>query len=171
MKRMHGQTLVELMICLLIGGIMLTSALPAFTSTLQRNQQTQNVNQLLGALHYARASAVMERTTITLCPGDGTCTSEQVWQGQLLIFDDRNKNGQLDSGEELLQQLSIPEDYSWHWSNFRSRSYLQFEADGTFRALNGTLTLCQQNSPSRQIVINVTGRTRTQSAPSEARCS
>ncbi len=171
MERMHGQTLVELMVCLLIGGIMLTSALPVFTSTLQRNQQTQAVNQLLGTLHYARGSAVMGRKTIALCSGDALCNAEQVWQDQLLVFDDRNRNGQLDSDEELLQQLPMQKGYSWRWSNFRSRPYLQFEADGTTRALNGTLTLCNQDTPSRQIVINLTGRARTQAAPGDARCS
>lgn len=171
MKRMHGQTLVELMVCLLIGGIILTSALPAFTSTLQRSQQTQAVNQLLGALHYARGTAVMSRKTIALCSGNAPCSPEQVWQSQLLIFDDLNKNGQLDNGEALLQQLPLPKGYSWRWSNFRSRSYLQFEADGTTRALNGTLTLCHADDPTRQIVINLTGRARTQAAPGDARCS
>ncbi|MNF65691.1 Type II transport protein GspH [compost metagenome] len=171
MKRMHGQTLVELMVCLSIGGIILTSALPTLTSTLQRSQQTQNVNQLLGALHYDRGSAVMGRKTIALCSGSTLCNPEQVWQNQLLVFDDLNRNGQLDNGEELLQQLSMPQGYSWRWSNFRSRSYLQFEADGTTPALNGTLTLCHANAPTRQIVINLTGRARTQAAPGDARCS
>jgi len=171
MERMHGQTLVELMVCLLIGGIVLTLALPAFTSTLQRNQQTQAVNQLLGALHYARSSAVMGRKTIALCSGDAPCNPEQTWQNQLLIFNDLNKNGQLDNGEALLQQLPLSKGYSWYWSNFRSRPYMQFEADGTTRALNGTLTLCHADTPTRQIVINLTGRARLQAAPGNTRCS
>ncbi|NQD91970.1 pilus assembly protein [Pseudomonas sp. CrR25] len=171
MKRMHGQTLVELMACLLIGSIMLTSAVPAFTSTLQRNRQTQNVNQLLGALHYARGSAVMGRKTIAVCSGDLLCSPDKVWHRQLLVFDDRNENGQLDTGEELLRQIYVTQGYSWRWSNFRSRSYLQFEADGTTPALNGTFTLCHENLPAQQIVINLTGRARTQAAPSNARCN
>lgn len=171
MERMHGQTLVELMVCLLIGGIVLTTAIPAFTSTSQRNQQTQAVNQLLGALHYARGSAVMGRKTIALCSGGTVCGPETTWQNQLLIFDDRNLNGQLDSSEYLLQQLPLPEGYSWSWSNFRNRPYLQFEADGTTRALNGTFTLCHNSKPTRQVVLNVTGRARTQKAANSAHCS
>jgi type IV fimbrial biogenesis protein FimT len=171
MERMHGQTLVELMVCLLIGGTMLTAAIPAFTATSQRNQQTQVVNQLLGALHYARGSAVMGRRTVALCSGGAACAPTTVLQNQLLIFDDRNLNGQLDSNEYLLQQLPLAEGYSWNWSNFRSRPYLQFEADGTTRALNGTFTLCQGSTAKRQIVINATGRARTQKAASSSHCS
>lgn len=170
MKRMHGQTLVELMVCLLIGGIMLTLALPAFTSTLQRNQRTQAVNQLLGALHFARSSAVTGRTTMALCSGSANCDSEKIWRSQLLVFDDRNDNGQLDVDEQLQRQITLRDGYSWRWSNFRSRPYLQFEADGTTRALNGTFTLCHDDIPARQIVINLTGRVRTQAAPVDASC-
>lgn len=171
MKRMHGQNLVELMACLLIGSLMLTLAIPALTSTLQHNQQTQAVNQLLGALQYARGEAVMSRGTTALCSGAPLCGTSITWRNQLLIFSDHNRNGQLDSSEALLQQLALPRGYDWHWSNFRSRSYLQFEADGTTYALNGTFTLCHENIPTRQIVINSTGRTRTQAASADAPCS
>jgi type IV fimbrial biogenesis protein FimT len=112
---MHGQTLVELMVCLLIGGLMLTIAVPAFTSTLQRNQRTQAVNQLLGALHFARSSAVTGRTTMALCSGSATCDSEKIWRSQLLVFDDRNDNGKLDVDERLQQQFTLRDGYSWRW--------------------------------------------------------
>lgn len=171
MKQMRAQTLVELMVCLLIGGIMLTFAIPALTSTQQLSQQTQAANQLLGALHYARSTAVLSRTTVALCSGGTDCSAENIWQSQLLVFGDLNRNGQLDSTEELLQQLSMPKGYSWQWSNFRSRSYLQYEADGTTRALNGTFTLCHEDTPTKQIVINLTGRARTQSPSNDAPCS
>ncbi|UTW06694.1 GspH/FimT family pseudopilin [Pseudomonas benzenivorans] len=170
MQRTHGRSLVELLGCLLIGTLTLTSALPAFTSTLQRNKQAQATNQLLGALHYARGAAVTGRVTTTLCSGLGPCAQEREWRDRLLIFTDLNENGQHDAGEELLQQLYIPSGFSWRWSNFRSRSYLQFEADGTTLALNGTFTLCDQNTPKQQVVINLTGRVRTQAAPANARC-
>lgn len=170
MKKMYGQTLVELMIFLAIGGIALTTAIPAFTSTFQRNQQTQTVNQMLAGLHYARSAAVLGSKTTTLCSGAITCNAERTWRRKLLIFDDTNLNGQLDNDENLLHQLSISEGYSWHWSNFRNQPHLQFENDGTTRALNGTFTLCHDNTPSRQIVLNLTGRARTQAAPATAPC-
>lgn len=171
MEKMNGQTLAELMICLLIGGVMLSTAIPAFTSISQRNQQTQIANQLLGALHYARGAAVMGRKTIALCSGGTICGPKTSWQNQMLIFDDHNLNGQLDSGEHLLQQLPLTEGYNWNWSNFRNRPYLQFEADGTTRALNGTFTLCHGSTATYQIVINVTGRARAQKAVRNAYCS
>lgn len=170
MKTMHGQTLAELMICLVIGGIALITAIPAFTSASQRNQQTQTVNQMLAGLHYARSVAVLGSKTTTLCSGEMTCNAEKKWHGKLLIFDDTNLNGQLDNDENLLHQFSVSKGYSWYWSNFRNQPHLQYENDGTTRALNGTFTLCYDNTPSRQIVLNLTGRARTQAAPADTPC-
>jgi type IV fimbrial biogenesis protein FimT len=170
MKNMHGQTLIELMVSLLVVGTLLTSALTTFPSLLRSHQQTQAVNQLVGALHYARAVSAQERTTVTLCPGKQQCDPTKIWQGQLLAFSDPNLNGQLDGGEKPLQQFHLQVGYSWQWSNFRNRPYIQLEADGTTRALNGTFTLCQQGNATKQVVINLTGRVRTQTAPANARC-
>jgi type IV fimbrial biogenesis protein FimT len=77
----------------------------------------------------------------------------------------------METEEQLLRTEALRENYSWSWSNLRHRSYLQFEQDGSPRALNGTLTLCRAGQPLKQIVINVTGRVRTQSPSAFARCS
>ncbi|CAD5109030.1 GspH/FimT family pseudopilin [Zestomonas carbonaria] len=170
MKTMHGHSLVELMFCLLIGGILLSLALPSFTSMLNSNTQTQLVNQLLGQLHYARSTAVQGKASVALCSGHMQCSGSPKWERHLLAFIDRNRNGQIDAGEELLRQQDIPPAYSWHWSNFRRRPHLLYQRDGTTRALNGTFTLCREGQPLQQVVISVSGRARTQSPAAGASC-
>ena len=171
MKKIYGHTLFELIACLLIGSILLSIAAPSLTSALQSNQQTQLVNQLMSVLNHARGTAVFDRSTVAICPGVTHCLSTTNWANQLLIFNDQNQNGQMETEEQLLRTETISEGYFWHWSNFRHRSYLQFEQDGSPRALNGTLTLCRAGQPLKQLVINVTGRVRTQSPSAVARCS
>ena len=171
MKNINGHTLLELIICLLIVSILLSITAPSLSSALQSNQQTQLLNQLVSALNYARSSAVFDRSTVTICPGLTRCLSTTHWSNQLLIFNDRNQNGQMEAEEQLLRTDNFDQDYIWYWSNLRHRSYLQFEQDGSPRALNGTLTLCKAGQPLKQIVINVTGRVRTQSPSLAARCS
>jgi type IV fimbrial biogenesis protein FimT len=170
MNRMTGQTLVELAACVFFSGIVLTMAIPMLSSAVQRNQQTQSTNQMLGAMQYARSSAVFRNKTIALCSGNKACSQEKLWQKHLLVFDDTNQNGQLDAGETLLQQFHIANDHSWHWTNFRKRTFLQFVSDGTTQALNGTFTLCYRDTPTKQIVINLAGRTRVQPPSSDAQC-
>ncbi|SDT89678.1 type IV fimbrial biogenesis protein FimT [Pseudomonas pohangensis] len=170
MNKVNGYTLLELTVCLGIVAIMLGVAVPNFESALARNKQTEATNLLIGALHYARGSAVYGRTVVSLCTGLSTCTDSQLWDQNILIFTDENKNGKLDNVEILLQQISTPTDLNWQWSNFRSTSYLQYEPDGSTRALNGTFTLCHAGQPLQQVVINLTGRVRTQKPGASARC-
>jgi type IV fimbrial biogenesis protein FimT len=171
MNRMIGRTLVELAMCVFFSGVIFTMAIPLFSSTIQRNQQTQSINQMLGAMHYARSSAALRNKTTTICSGHTSCTPGKLWHKHLLVFDDTNENGQLDADEKPLQQFHIANNHSWYWSNFRRRTFLQFAADGTTRALNGTLTLCSDNTPIKQVVINLAGRTRAQAPAKDARCS
>lgn len=170
MKKQSGQTLVELIVCLLIGSILLSLALPSFQKLTLDSQKIQQVNQLLGMLHYARSTAVLEKRTISLCSGIAHCARSRNWNGSLLVFDDRNGNGQLDEQEELLRQTTLPEHYSWRWFSFGKRPHLTYEHDGTTRALNGTFTLCQTDKALHQIVISLSGRVRTQSPTASAKC-
>jgi type IV fimbrial biogenesis protein FimT len=170
MKNIYAYTLLELITCLSIGGILLCITVPSLSTTLLKNQQEQLVNQLVGALNFARGTAVFNRSTVTICSGLTACRSTTTWSNQLLIFNDHNQNGQMDLEEELLRTEALNENYAWHWSNFRHRGFLQFEQDGSPHALNGTLTLCMAGQPITQIVINVTGRVRTRSPSTTARC-
>lgn len=168
MKAMQGLTLFELLTCLLIGSILLSIGIPSLKSAMQINQQALLVNQLLGSLNFARGSAVTQRATVSICSGVSNCGKSAIWSNQLLIFYDLNKSGQLDAGEHLLRQEYLPPDYVWKWS--RSRSVLQFEPDGTTRALNGTLALCRAGQPLKKVVINITGRVRTQNTKPSDSC-
>ncbi|WP_455232186.1 GspH/FimT family pseudopilin [Geopseudomonas aromaticivorans] len=170
MNGMRGQTLLELMVCLLIAGIMLGIAAPAFVDMLRNNRKAQAVNQLLGGLNYARGEAVLGRRTIGICSGGSTCDGSRIWSDGLLIFDDSNKNGQLDPGENLIRRLELARDATWSWSRFGQQPHLQFEANGTTRAANGTLTLCMDNQPQHQLVISLSGRIRSQPPGNNAPC-
>lgn len=171
MKTSHGHTLLELLICLAVFIYLASIGIPHLSHLHQQMAQRAATNNMLGALHYARSQAVSSRTKTSLCNGDLRCSSSTSWQSGLLVFSDPNGNGQLDSGEVLLQKLVIPEDYTWRWSSFRSQTRISFANDGTTLALNGTFTLCHKATPTRQIVVSITGRPRVQSPTSQARCS
>jgi type IV fimbrial biogenesis protein FimT len=170
MKMMHAFSLLELLICLSISAIILSLAAPSLQETAQHNKKIQSVNQLLGILQFARENAVFGRSTTAICAGTGTCSATLTWRKKLLVFTDSNQNGQLDLNEQVLRTDSLPADISWHWSNFRNRNFLQYEQNGTTRALNGILTLCRNGEPLHQIVINLAGRLRTQAPPPNTQC-
>ncbi|GLZ84046.1 hypothetical protein Pres01_00970 [Metapseudomonas resinovorans] len=171
MKSRYGHTLVELLFCLLIAGILLGLAMPSFVTTIERSRETAAVNQLIGALHYARSTAVMERKVVGICAGQGFCADKPHWQGQVLIFNDRNRNGQLDTDEDLLRALQLIDNFDLYWRGFRRTNYLHFKMDGTTPAMNGTFTFCRAGSARKQVVINLSGRVRTHAPSDDAPCS
>lgn len=169
MPKTRGYSLPELLICLLIGTLLLSLATPSLSSLLQNSRKTQQTNQLLGMLHYARGTAVLDKRTITLCSGTPQCSKSNSWHESLLVFADDNSNGIRDAGEALLQQASLDHNYRWIWSSFGQRSYVTYQRDGTTKALNGTFTLCHQGLALQQVVISLSGRARTQ-APDTPAC-
>lgn len=164
----YGRSLVELICVLAILSTITTIALPNLQDIRDKNTRTQTVNQMISLLYHARSNAVFSRKIVSLCPGVGRCSDTPRWQDTLLIFIDQNANGQLDSDDELLHQTNIADDFSWHWN--RTKGHVQFEADGTTRAMNGTFTLCRKGRPEHQLVIALAGRIRSRQPGREASC-
>lgn len=164
-------TLIELLVTIAILGVLLSIAVPNFGSLIERNQQTAAINDLLGALNHARGLAINRREPISLCAGVGTCNAAAKWEQNILIFSDPNRNGQLDAGEQLHRIVTLPDRHYWNWSNFRSRTFMSFKANGMTDSLNGTFTLCSGNEAIRRLVINITGRLRTESPENHNACN
>lgn len=171
MKNAHGHTLIELLFCLIALTGLASIGIPHLIHAHQQMNQRIATNSMLGALHYARNQAVTSRIKTSLCNGQLACTNNPIWRDDLLIFSDPNGNGQLDNGEVLLQKLTIPEGYTWRWSSFRSRTRISFASDGTTLSLNGTFTLCDRTTPTRQIVVSITGRPRIRPPEPDAHCT
>lgn len=171
MKSRHGHTLVELLICLLIAGILLGLAAPSLVTTLERSRETAAINQLIGALHYARSTAVMERKVVAICAGMSSCNSTARWRDQLIVFLDKNRNGQLDADEEVLKVVPLAQNLELHWRSFRSTRFVQYQPDGTTLGTNGTFLICRAGTPFRTVVINLTGRVRTRAPYDHEGCN
>ncbi|MCY1350996.1 hypothetical protein D9M69_372470 [compost metagenome] len=88
-----------------------------------------------------------------------------------MIFNDRNRNGQLNADEELLRSIQLIEGFDLYWRGFRRTNYLHYKMDGTTPAMNGTFTFCRANSAQKQVVINLSGRVRTRAPSGDAPCN
>lgn len=161
MKNNAGHSLAELLVFIALLGVLTAIALPAWSSLVQRERQRADVNLLLSAIHYARSQAVQNQQIVTLCPGSQRCIESPSWHSSVLAFIDSNHDGKHDQNEPLLRTFALNPDITWQWSSFRQKPYLQFEGNGTTRALNGTFSLCSSGKFEHQIVISPTGRPRT----------
>lgn len=162
-------SLVELLIALVILGILVSLAAPAFSAHIKRSRDESQISLMLSTLHLARSEAVKRRDFVALCSGE-SCENRH-WRKQLLMFTDNNRNGRPDPDEALLRITELDERYHWHWSNFRQRHHVTYQANGMTHALNGTLTLCNEKRAVRQFVINLSGRVRQQTISDYSICS
>lgn len=169
MLTQKGISLVECMLCLVLMGLTATTVLPSLASINTKTQAQSSTNLLLARLHQARTTSIINKRVVTLCAGLERCDSSASWRDNLLMFEDRNSNGQRESNERILLQEALPENYIWRWSSFRRKPFLQYQPDGTTRALNGTFTLCQSAAATFQVIISLEGRSRSQVAPSSYR--
>ncbi len=66
-----GLTLVELLTTLAVAGILVAAASGGAAHLIGQHRASAAVNQMLGAVRFARHAAVAHRSSVTLCPADG----------------------------------------------------------------------------------------------------
>ena len=160
-----GLSLVELLVTLALAAVLLGMALPAFQDLAANSRGSAALNQIIGAVNYARSAAVTHHATVTLCPGvDRRCLARDQWHRGALLFLDHNGNGLLETDDPVLGRLpSLDDGGRIYWRSFRNRGYLQFMARGYTAWQNGNFLYCSVNraaSEARMVILNAQGRIR-----------
>ncbi len=163
--RRHGFTLVELMITFAVAAALVGLALPSFQRLLAGQRGAAAMNQMIGAVRFARAEAVFRRRTTTLCPAaDRQCLGRQQWHRGAMVFVDDNGNGRLDPGERLARAFpALRAGERVYWRSFRNRSYLRFRPRGFTQWQNGNFLYCPPDADptlARMAILDAAGRVR-----------
>ncbi len=167
-RRIRGFTLSELLTSIVVVAMLAGVGFPSFARLLQQEQLVAGSNQLLTHIQLARTTAAQYRTVATLCPApvavsDERCGSD--WNAGYRVFSDRNGNAVLNAPDDkLIAQAAAQSSTTVAWRSFRRLNFLQFDATGVTRALNGSFVLCHTGPPAmeRKIVVNIGGRARVQ---------
>lgn len=101
----RGLTLVETMVCLLIVGLLVTLAAPAFRDALQRQRIAKVRDELIAALHWARWEAVRRNAPVAL-QRRSDCTARLASQGSWDCGWDVVTTA--DGGPGILQTFALP---------------------------------------------------------------
>lgn len=172
--RPHGGfTLPELLVALTIVGILVGVGLPSYMNVTNSNRVAAEINGLLYDMQFARAEAVKEGRSVTVCASsDGqTCLGWPWWGAGWIVFQDPNGNQTVDAGEAVLKSqgaLHKYQDSLWPDPVFGNwRPAITFNREGYAVGLAGTLTFHLHdnqwnNANTRCLQLSIVGQTQTQ---------
>lgn len=158
-RRATGFTLVEMLMVLTVGMILLMIGVPSFNSFIKGNRLTSQVNALSGTLSGARAEAIAQRNTVTVC-GSSTGTScNGAWGSGWISFLDLDADGTVDAGETV---LGVADDVPPNVGIvFVGATTVRYNNQGfAIAGSSGTLRLCDDRGSryGRALVVSPTGR-------------
>jgi type IV fimbrial biogenesis protein FimT len=159
--------MVEVVVTMAVAAILLSIAVPSFRYVTNANRIAGELNGLVGDLQFARAEAIKEGRTVTVCVStDGnTCDNVSTWQGGWIVFSDPTNVGVHDPSETIFRfQKTFSSTDTYVASN--NVSAITFNRDGYAVGIpNGTLITLHDASDTsawtRCLSVNLSGEMTT----------
>jgi type IV fimbrial biogenesis protein FimT len=145
----RGYNMIELITAMSIVAILVAIAAPSFRYVTNANRIASEGNGLLGDLQYARAEAIKEGQSVSVCVSSDAhnCTvGPAFWQNGWIVFSDPNGNGVVDAGETVLR-VQAAFSGSDTFVATPNLSVLTFNREGFAAVANGTLLITLQTVP------------------------
>jgi type IV fimbrial biogenesis protein FimT len=175
MKTLRGFTLVELIATMAVAVIMVTVAVPSFSTMIRNNRLATQANQFVASLTLARSEAVKRETQVTLCRStDGATCNGSNWEDGWIVFSDLDRDSTPDvgtgtcaNGEDCIlraEAVLVGPNTLRTDANFATAvAYLPSGMSrGNGGSATGTFRLCDARGQTyaRAIVIGPTGRAK-----------
>ncbi len=168
-----GFSLIELMVAIVVLAIIISMAVPSFSTVIKNNRMTTLTNQLILDLNLARSEAVKRGATVILCrsaaPASSGCGgSSKDWTTGWIVFASQDSNTTYDNGTDIIIKRSEVSSPGMRiMANTAADTAIAFNPDG-FKASTGSsvFALCDDRDDDgsydeeygRQITVIGTGR-------------
>ncbi len=179
-RDLRGLTLIELMITLALAAVLTTMAMASFQEITAQNHATAETQRLISSIFLARTEALRRNQRVVICrsanPDSLTCAggTSGDWATGWLVFVDNSRNGQLDTGEELLLVAEAikgaGDSYVFLSSATNVGNFIQYLPNGRYRdqassTTGASFVFCKKEYRSsdvqrraRAVVLNNAGR-------------
>lgn len=159
-----GYSLIETMTVLLTLALLLSVALPGFSSILRRTQAEIQIYSLINAAQLARSQAVTRQQAVVLCASADQTACGNDWTQGAMVFVDTNNNRRVDEDEALLTTLpATPKGSQLVMKAALNKQYLRYMSNGLLENTAGSFIYCPANGTARDarnLIFNRTGRMR-----------
>jgi type IV fimbrial biogenesis protein FimT len=165
-----GFTLIELMFAIAVAAIVLSMAVPSFSTMIKNNKVVTESNQLITDINYARSEAITRGVRVIMCrsanPTSATPAcggTSNTWSGGWLIFASGDTNDTYEAATDTLVRIGNPAGAGVTIkTNNTSNQDLEFNPDGTTNESGSTavFAICDDRGVQhgRQIEVKATGR-------------
>jgi type IV fimbrial biogenesis protein FimT len=169
-QTMGGFTLVELVVTMAIAAIILTQAVPSFSTMISNNRLTTQTNNLVADINLARSEAVKRGLRVILCrtadpyAAAATCGgTANTWSTGWLLYADDDGSGVYESANDTLIRVGAPAVSTVAVkTNSTSNNNLEYNPDGTTNEGGSTaiFAICDDRGTANGLQINVNGMGR-----------
>jgi len=157
--------MIELVTVMSIVAILTMIGIPSYRYVTNTNRIASEDNGLLGDLQFARAEAIKEGQTVSVCvSSDGaTCLANDTnWHKGWIVFSDPNGNATVDAGTDTVLRVQLPFGGTDTFVASNNASAISFNREGFAAGLaNGTLITLHaapvDNSSTRCLSVSLVG--------------
>lgn len=162
---MRGFTLQEALVCLLIGGTLITGGATVW-GLLEDSAKTAAANDLVAHLSLARSEALKRQTRVNICASKdlSSCVDASAdlasWHHGWVVYVDRNRNGKIDANEILRVHPAVNRRVVIHTS--AARREIGYQPTGSAGGSTVTFALCDARGAkfARYVIVSNSGRAR-----------
>ncbi|MCR6650532.1 MAG: GspH/FimT family pseudopilin [Cellvibrionaceae bacterium] len=161
----RGFTLIELMVVIIIAAILLTIAVPSFSSLIKRNNVDSLQSKLSSALATARTEAASRNRIITICASNaGQTACDDNWSNGWIVFEDNDGDGVIDAATGTTPAEALIDVYrnTGGYTVASNTDFISFNSQGfmTGAADNRLLVICEPDRAAeyaRGLFVNRSG--------------
>ncbi|MBK8817160.1 MAG: GspH/FimT family pseudopilin [Methylococcaceae bacterium] len=168
-----GFTLIELLVTIAIASVIMGIAIPSFSTAIQNNRMTSQLNEFIRSLYLTRSEAVKRGVQVTMCKSNNgaTCVVDAGatdWSQGWIVFTDLNTNAIFDNAPEVLikiQSAAYPQ-ITIQSTHAAFRNSVSYSPDGSIPSTAGTIEICDNRRGElvgKNIVLSTAGRARVDS--------
>ena len=170
--RHRGVTLLELVVAMSVLAILTAVGIPSFRALQKRSQVDATLHLLTSHFASARITAITHNVPVVVCPsrGDGMCRQDSDWSEHWLTFRDPDGNRQPDLPQDILRDENAPIHPSLRIVSSAGRTQLRYLPDGRSAGSNLSVRLCREDKLLAQVIVNNTGRIRSETASGSTPC-